>query len=458
MGKTHEALENAEKEYEKRLQRISRESLRDEEVTRPLAGASNNTNMKGYEDLKTNLQIRDGSVKSILFIDTSRGGRSSTHALNFATDLAMDFKLKVLLVDLNLWALSPNEVLKIDDARGLSDLFTNSGKVTSRIMKVGPGNLYTVRWGGNYEGPVDLFESRHFSDFVKMMCERFDYVILAAPPVTSFSECRVLCAKVDGVALVLETGKSGRQVALRAKQQLGKTEDKLLGVILDRTRALHPLRARQQLGKTEDKLLGLVLSRMRALNPQVLMIACAVVAVCLVFTIGLFIGNSRLKPREDGAPANHSAVRIKIKNNANSRDQTVIHPERNNYAQTTMVQDVTVPRAPKEKLYPDPDTGAGGEKTYDIVKPESLPAETGKEEPTSRPDQALEKRDEAKPKQVRMVVVMKGDTLFKIIDRAYGKYDEGILKTVLRENPGINRVDQITEGQIIKLPSLVDNP
>ena len=59
---------------------------------------------------------------------------------------------------------------------------------------------------------------------------------------------------------------------------------------------------------------------------------------------------------------------------------------------------------------------------------------------------------------MRIVVVMRGDTLFKIIDRAYGKYDEGILKTVLRENPGISRVDQITEGQIIKLPSLVDNP
>lgn len=456
MGKTHEALENAEKEYQKRLQRISRESLRDKEVTRPFGSASNNTNTKRYEDLKTNLQTRDGSVKSILFIDTSRGGRSSTHALNFATDLAMDFKLKVLVVDLNLWALSPNEVLKIDDARGLSDLFTNSGKVASRIMKVGPGNLYTVRWGGNYEGPVDLFESRHFSEFVKMMCERFDYIILAAPPVTSFSECRVLCAKVDGVVLVLKTGKSGRQVALRAKQQLGKTKDKLLGVILDRTRALNPLKAKQQLGKIEDKLLGLVLSRTRALNPQVLLIASAVVAVCLVFTIGLFLGNSRLKPREGGTPANHSAVRVKIKNNAKSRDQSMAHPERNNYAQTTMVQDVTVPRVPKEKMYPD--AGAGGEKSYEIEKPEGLPVETKKEEPTSRPDQALENKDEDKPNQVRMVVVMRGDTLFKIIDRAYGKYDEGILKTVLLENPGISSVDQITEGQIIKLPSLVDSP
>jgi capsular exopolysaccharide synthesis family protein len=456
MGKTHEALENAEKEYQKHLQRISRESSRDEGVTLPLEGASNNANMKRYEDLRTNLQIRGGSIKSILFIDTSRGGRSSSHALNFATALALDLKLKVLIVDLNLWALSPNEVLKIDDALGLSDLFSNSGKVASRIMKVGPGKLYALRWGGNYAGPVDLFESRHFSEFVKIMCERFDYVILAAPPVTSFSECRVLCAKVDGVVLVLETGKTGRQVALRAKKQLGKTEDKLLGVVLDRGRALNPLRAKQQLGEAEDKFLGLVLGWTRALNPQVLLIGSVVVAVCLVFTIGLFLGNSPLKPREGGALANHSAIRVKIKNQANSRDQSLAHPERNNYAQTTMVQDVSLPRVPKEKIYPD--AGAGGEKTYEIQKPAGLPVETKKEEPTSRPDQASEKRDEANSKQVRIVVVMRGDTLFKIIDRAYGKYDEGILKTVLHENPGISSVDQITEGQIIKLPSLVDNP
>ena len=414
MGKTHEALEKAEKEYQKHLQRISRESLRDEGGTLPFGGGSNSTNMKQYEDLKSSLQTRDGSIKSILFIDTSDGGRSSTHAHNFATALAMDFKLKVLLVDLNLWALSLNEVFKIDDALGLSDLFSNSGKVASRIMKVGPWNLYTVRWGGKYSGPVGLFESRHFNEFVKMMCERFNYVVLAAPPVPSFSECRVLCARVDGVVLVLESGKTGRQVALRAKKQLVETEDKLLGVILDRTRALNPFRAKKQLVETEEKLLGVVLAWTRALNPRSLLIASVIVAVCLVFTVGLFVGNSRLKLREGAAPATHSPVRLKIKSQANSPDQTLAQPKGNSYAQTTMLQEVPLPSVPQEKIYPD--SAAEGEKTYDIQKTAGLSVGTKKEVPKARPEKALDKGDEAKSEQVRTVAVMRGDTLFKIIE------------------------------------------
>jgi protein-tyrosine kinase len=458
MGKTHEALKKAEKEYQKHLQRTSRESLRDEGVTCPFGGASNSTNMNQYEDLKTNLLTRDGSIKSILFIDTSHGGGCSTHALNFATALAMDFKFKVLLVDLNLWALSINEVFKIDDALGLTDLFSNSGKMASRIMKVGPGDLYTVRWGGNYSGPVGLFESRHFGEFFKMMRERFNYLILDAPPATSFSECRGLCAKVDGVVLVLETGKTGRQVALRAKKQLGKTGDKLLGVVLDRTKALNTHRAKKQLGKTGEKLLSMVFGRTRALNPQFALIASVVIAMCLVFTVGFFLGNSTLKLREGESRSTHNAVRVKIKVQGNSLDQSLAQPKRNHYAQTTVLQGVTLPSVLKEKN--NPETRAGDEKIHELQKTTALLVKTKNEELAARPETDLDKRDEPKPKpkQVRTVVVMRGDTLFNIIDRAYGKYDEDILKTVLHENPGIHSVDRISAGQIIKLPPLVDNP
>ena len=428
MGKTHEALEKAEKDYQKHLQRTSRKSLRNEWVTPSFISASNSTNFKRYEDLKANLLARDESVKSILFIDSSRGGGSPTHALNFATALAMDSDLKVLVVDLKLWSFSLNEVFKIDDALGLSDLFSNSGKVASKIMKVGPGNLYTVRWGGNYPGPDGLFESRHFSKFVKMMCERFNYVILDAPPVTSFSECRAICAKVDSVVLVLESGKTGRQVALRAKKQLGKTGEKLLGVVLDRARPL---------------------------NSQFALIAGTVVVVCLVFTAGLFVGNSQVKLREGGSLATYNTVRIKIESQANSHDQSLAQANRNNYAQTTMLQKIALPSVPQEKI--NPETRPEGERIHEPQKTAGLSMETKKEEQEARAETVPDKTDESKPEEVRTAVVMRGDTLFKIIDRAYGKYDEGILEAVLRENPGIQSVDRIAVGQIIKLPPLADS-
>jgi type II secretory pathway predicted ATPase ExeA len=55
-----------------------------------------------------------------------------------------------------------------------------------------------------------------------------------------------------------------------------------------------------------------------------------------------------------------------------------------------------------------------------------------------------------------MVVVKKGETLYEIILRVYGKNDPKILKAILKINPDIKDPDFIFENQIIKLPENAD--
>ncbi len=50
------------------------------------------------------------------------------------------------------------------------------------------------------------------------------------------------------------------------------------------------------------------------------------------------------------------------------------------------------------------------------------------------------------------MVVKRGDNLFRIIVRAYGKYDRATLRAVLGENPKIQSAEQIKAGQVIRLP------
>jgi len=58
-------------------------------------------------------------------------------------------------------------------------------------------------------------------------------------------------------------------------------------------------------------------------------------------------------------------------------------------------------------------------------------------------------------KAIQTVVVEKGDTLYRIILKTYGAYDDVILKKVQKQNPKIPDSGLIFSGQIIKLP--VDN-
>ena len=127
MGRTHDALKRAEEQHRKHLLRTSREPL-SKGVASTLYQTSARKHMDSHDSLKKNFLTRDsdGSIKSILFIHTFNGGESSDHAIRFAASLTEDSKLKVLIVDLNLWTLSLQEVFKIDHTLGLFDLFYQS--------------------------------------------------------------------------------------------------------------------------------------------------------------------------------------------------------------------------------------------------------------------------------------------------------------------------------------------
>ncbi len=241
MGKTHEALERAAKEFQKKQQEFPSMPSPEAVVVPPRRPAIQSDKDR-YEDLKTNILTRytDGSIKTILFAATTHGDGCSTTSLNFATTLAKDSRLKVLLIEVNLRTASLHEVFNIDDNQGLSAIVKDESDVGGKIKKVGAGNLFVIPCGGKYTDPVALLESEQFSDFLEKMRDRFDYIILDAPPVPNFSECRALCARVDGAVLVIKSGKTRRQVALRAKRQMEEAGGKLLGVVLNKKKYYIP--------------------------------------------------------------------------------------------------------------------------------------------------------------------------------------------------------------------------
>ena len=241
MGKTHEALERAEKEYKKNFVETPLESENAVVVKGPRQFPIQ-APMDRYQEVKIKLITRfpEESIKTILFTGTAHGDGTSTTAVSFATTLARDCRLNVLLIDANLRSPRLHEVFNIEYNQGLADLLTKEEVKVSLFIKVGHGNLYLIPCGKKNSGPLAIFESTHFDKRLKIMREWFDYVILDAPPVNSYAESKVMGTKVDGVILVIESGKTRKQVAIRAKQELEDAGAKLLGVILNRRKHYIP--------------------------------------------------------------------------------------------------------------------------------------------------------------------------------------------------------------------------
>ncbi len=196
MGKTHEALERAEKEFQENFLETPDDFHKAVVVKRP-GKFPMQTPSDIFQEVKTKLVtcFPLGSVKTILFAGTAHGDGCTTTAATFASTMAQYCRLNVLLMDANLRSPKLHEVFSIDYNQGLGNLLTGEEKETSLFKKVGHGNLYLIPCGKKTSGPLAIFESTRFDKTLKLMRERFDYVILDAPPVTGYAETKVMGKK-----------------------------------------------------------------------------------------------------------------------------------------------------------------------------------------------------------------------------------------------------------------------
>lgn len=234
MGKFYDAFERAGKEFQENFLETPNDSHKAVVVKRP-GKLPMQTPSDIFQEVKTKLVTHFplGSVKTILFTGTAHGDGCTTTAAIFANTMAQFCRLNVLLIDANLRSPRLHEVFNVGNNQGLADLLTKEEEKISIFKKLGHGNLYLIPCGKKNSGPLAIFESTRFDKTLKLMREKFDYVILDAPPISGYAETKVMGKKVDGVILVIESGKTRKQVAIRAKKELEDAGAKVLGVILN---------------------------------------------------------------------------------------------------------------------------------------------------------------------------------------------------------------------------------
>jgi type II secretory pathway predicted ATPase ExeA len=144
--------------------------------------------------------------------------------------------------------------------------------------------------------------------------------------------------------------------------------------------------------------------------------------VCVIFAVGLYVDDSRRKLFRDRLLVFYQKALVALSDKPSSVKQAT---------------------SGLDSVYDQ--TEIGRESTSTSVQEEKAP---------KRPETASRDWEKALSKQQWVMVVEEGDSLSGIIMRRYGKYDETILSTVLRENPEILSPDRIRAGKTIKLPEL----
>ena len=177
--------------------------------------------------------------RSILFTSTTSGEGTTTIATNFARFLALQGTDRVLLCEMNARKPSFSTVFSVNGA-GVTDYFTSHRDLSSMIRTPQDDQMDVLHVGSQ---DADIIQVRLKQVMPRMLEEAFqvyDTIILDAPPVIASPETPAMSAFVDGVVLVVQAGKTKREVALRSLESIAKFNGNLLGVVLNRKKFYIP--------------------------------------------------------------------------------------------------------------------------------------------------------------------------------------------------------------------------
>ena len=155
--------------------------------------------------LRTNLAyVTPGSkLQSILFTSSISGEGKSFLSLNLGASLAMMDK-KTVILEFDLRKPKLNLALNIPNTSGISNYLIGQVDLESIIIPVKEQpNLSIITSGSIPPNPVELMVNGRLKEMFAALKEKFDYIIIDAPPIGIVTDAQILEEYADATLYVL---------------------------------------------------------------------------------------------------------------------------------------------------------------------------------------------------------------------------------------------------------------
>lgn len=190
-------------------------------------------NAEQYRTIRTNINFSmPDQLRTLLVTSASPGEGKSTTASNIATVFSQEGK-KVLLVDADMRKPTSHYTFKVRNAHGLSSVLTKQCEVKDAVQSSEIENLYILPSGPIPPNPAELLGSKNMEALTSQLLEQFDLIVFDTPPILSVADAQIVSNKVDSTVLVINTGKSEKESAVKAKELLDAAKANTIGVILN---------------------------------------------------------------------------------------------------------------------------------------------------------------------------------------------------------------------------------
>jgi len=190
---------------------------------------------EGFRTVRATISLTHNSDKLRMLAVTSTipSEGKSLVASNLAIVTAQT-GLKTVLVDGDLRRPSVHKAFQLHSPVGLSSFLMAEEEDLAKIVhKTVVPNLDVICCGSVPSTPSELIGSKRMSDFLQILKEQYDRIIVDCPPISAVSDPLIIAAMTDGVIFVTKFNKIRREHARKSVQRVQNAGIHIIGNVLN---------------------------------------------------------------------------------------------------------------------------------------------------------------------------------------------------------------------------------
>jgi capsular exopolysaccharide synthesis family protein len=186
-----------------------------------------------FQIFRINLEraIEENNLKSLLITSVDFTEGKSIIAANLAIVMAQT-GVKVILLDCNLRNPKQHILFDLPNYLGLTSILAREREVETVLNCTAISNLNIITSGVLPSNPASLLSMEELGLLFKELSGMADIVIVDSAPVLQAADPIIISSKLDGVVLVVETGKTKNDAVVEVKEILERAKAKLIGIVM----------------------------------------------------------------------------------------------------------------------------------------------------------------------------------------------------------------------------------